>query len=67
MHLDSCEGERIAVLPLAPAVKDDAVTVLKATMTPHSGVHDVCLAFTRSKPDPVWAINWVQLGPPTRP
>jgi hexosaminidase len=64
VHLDSCEGERIAVLPLAPAVKNDAVTVLKAAMTPHPGVHDVCLVFTRAKPDPVWAINWVQLGPP---
>jgi len=64
VHLDSCEGERIAVLPLAPAVKNDAVTVLKAAMTPHAGVHDVCLVFTRARPDPVWAINWVQLGPP---
>ncbi|HET7083318.1 MAG TPA: family 20 glycosylhydrolase [Rhizomicrobium sp.] len=67
VHLDSCEGERIAVLPLAPAVNNDAVTVLKAAMTPRSGVHDVCLAFTRAKPDPVWAINWVQLGPPVKP
>ena len=66
-HLDSCEGDRIAVLPLAPAVKNDAVTVLKAAMTPHPGAHDVCLLFTRAKPDPVWAINWVQLGPPSRP
>jgi hypothetical protein len=52
------------VLPLAPAVKNDAVTLLKAAMMPRPGVHDVCLVFTRAKPDPVWAINWVQLGPP---
>ena len=64
VHLDSCEGLRIAVLPLAPAVKSDAVTVLKAAMTPQAGVHDVCLTFTRARPDPVWAINWVQFGPP---
>jgi len=64
VHLDSCEGERIAVLPLAPAVKNDAVTILKAAMAPRSGVHDVCLTFTRAKVEPVWAINWVQLGPP---
>jgi hexosaminidase len=64
VHLDSCTGERIAVLPLAPAVKNDATTVLKAAITPRTGVHDVCLVFTRAKPDPVWAINWVQLGPP---
>ena len=66
-HLDTCEGERIAVLPLAPAVKNDAVTILKAAMAPHQGVHDVCLTFTRAKPDPIWAINWVQLGPPSKP
>jgi hypothetical protein len=48
-------------------VQNDAVTVLKATMTPRPGVHDVCLTFTRAKPDPVWAINWVQLGPPAKP
>ncbi len=64
VHLDSCDGTRIAVLPLAPAVKNDAVTTLKGALAPHPGVHDVCLVFTRAKPDPVWAINWVQLGPP---
>jgi hexosaminidase len=64
VHLDTCEGMRIAVLPLAPAVKNDAITILKGVMTPHPGVHDVCLLFTRARPDPVWAINWVQLGPP---
>jgi hexosaminidase len=62
VHLDTCEGERIAVLPLAPAVKTDAVTTLQAALAPRPGVHDVCLVFTRAKPDPVWAINWVQLG-----
>jgi hexosaminidase len=61
VHLDTCEGERIAVLPLAPAVKNDAITTLQATLSPRPGVHDVCLVFTRAKPDPVWAINWVQL------
>jgi hexosaminidase len=63
-HLDTCEGERIAVLPVAPAVANDAVTALNAPVMPHQGVHDVCLVFTRAKPAPVWAINWVQLGPP---
>jgi hexosaminidase len=67
VHLDTCEGERIAVLPLAPAVKNDAVTTLQAALTPRAGVHDVCFTFTRAKPDPIWAISWVQLGPPLRP
>ncbi|MBA2587387.1 MAG: family 20 glycosylhydrolase [Alphaproteobacteria bacterium] len=67
VHLDTCEGERIAVLPLAPAVKNDAITTLQAALAPRAGVHDVCFIFTRSKPDPIWAISWVQLGPPARP
>ena len=66
VHLDSCEGMRIAVLPLAPAVNNDAITMLHAALAPHAGVHDVCFVFTRARPDPVWAINWVQLGPPTK-
>ena len=66
VHLDSCEGERIAVLPLAPAVKNDAITTLQAMLTPRTGVHDVCFTFTRARPDPIWAISWVQLGPPAK-
>ena len=30
VHIDSCTGERIALLPLAPAVANDAVTTLSA-------------------------------------
>ncbi|MBW8709422.1 MAG: family 20 glycosylhydrolase [Alphaproteobacteria bacterium] len=67
VHLDTCEGARIAVLPLASAVKNDAITTLQAALAPHAGVHDVCLIFTRARPDPIWAINWVQLGPPLKP
>ena len=67
VHLDSCEGERIAVLPLAPAVKNDAITTLQAALAPRPGVHDVCFVFTRARPDPIWAISWVQLAPPSRP
>jgi hexosaminidase len=67
VHLDTCVGERIAVLPLAPAVKNDATTTLQAALAPHAGVHDVCFTFTRAKPDPIWAISWMQLGPPPKP
>ncbi len=67
VHLDTCEGERIAVLPLAPAVKNDAITLLQAAFAPRAGVHDVCFTFTRAKPDPIWAISWVQFGPPPKP
>jgi hexosaminidase len=63
VRLDSCQGERIAILPLAAAATDNAVTTLRTTIEPQQGVHDLCFFFTRSGVDPVWAIDDVQLLP----
>src|SRR5215469_3653528 len=61
---DGCEGEPIAVLPLAPAAGNDAVTVLPAVaLPPLSGAHSLCFRFTQRTLDPMWAIDWVQLSP----
>jgi hexosaminidase len=62
VHVDSCAGERIAVLSLAPAVGADAVTKLPAVRLPRkAGHHDLCLRFTQRALDPLWALDWVQL------
>jgi hexosaminidase len=62
VHLDSCEGERIGVLPLAPAVGNDGVTQLPPVSLPRtSGHHDLCFRFTQRTLDPLWALDWVQL------
>jgi len=62
-HLNTCDGEKVAVLPLGPAIANPGVTALPAvSIAPRTGVHDICLVFTRHNLDPVWAINWVQLG-----
>ena len=67
VHLDTCDGARIAVLPLAPAAGNNAVTVLPAVRLGHeargerSGRHDLCLRFTQRTLDPMWALDWVQL------
>jgi hexosaminidase len=67
VHRDTCEGERIAVLPLAPAASDQAVTSLprvslsRAAEGATAGVHDLCLRFTRRGVDPIWALQSVQL------
>ena len=62
VHVDSCAGERIAVLSLAPAVGNDAVTRLPAVRLPRvAGRHDLCLRFTQRALDPMWALDWVQL------
>jgi hexosaminidase len=62
VHLDSCEGERIAVLPLAPATFRAGVSVLpKGAISPRHGRHDLCLFFTRPALEPMWALESVQL------
>ena len=62
VHLDSCEGQRLALGSLAPAVGNEAVTQLPAIPLPQvSGRHDLCFRFTQSTLDPLWALDWVQL------
>jgi hexosaminidase len=62
VHVDTCGGERIAVLSLAPAVGKDAITELPAVRLPRTpGRHDLCLRFTQRALDPMWALDWVQL------
>lgn len=56
-----CEGERIAVLPLAPAVANPAVTRLTAPIVPRHGATDLCFTYTARGPNPIWAIDAVQL------
>ncbi len=61
IRLDSCDGPRIAVLPLSPAKANPAVTTLRARLTPTLGRHDLCLSYTANGPDPLWAIDRVRL------
>jgi len=62
VRLDGCDGERIASLPLAPAVTNPAVTALPAiTLEPRAGRHDLCFTFTSRAIDPMWAIDSLAL------
>ncbi|MGN6452092.1 MAG: beta-N-acetylhexosaminidase [Steroidobacteraceae bacterium] len=64
VRLDSCEAEPLAVLPLAAAAGNDAVTVLPSVELPAlHGTHTLCFSFTQRGLDPMWAIDWVQLSP----
>jgi hexosaminidase len=64
VRLDSCEGEPLAVLPLAATAGNDAVTVLPPAALPAlHGTHTLCFSFTQRGLDPMWAIDWVQLSP----
>ena len=62
VRVDGCDGEKIATLPLAPAVKNYAVTELApSAIAKRSGPHDLCFMFTQAKVDPLWVLDAVQL------
>ena len=50
-------------LPLAPAAGSKAVTILPAQVLPRlPGKHDLCLRFARPRLDPMWALDWIEIG-----
>jgi hexosaminidase len=58
VRLDSCEGEVIARLPLAPALASQAVTRLPPVpIAARAGRHDLCLRFAQHTLDPIWVID----------
>jgi hexosaminidase len=62
VRVDGCDGERVAMLPLAPAVTNYAVTRLPpAPITARGGKHDLCFMFTQAGVDPMWVIDAVEL------
>jgi hexosaminidase len=63
VRLDRCDGAPAAVLPLAPAAGNDAVTELPAaSLPPLAGTHSLCFRFAQRTLDPLWTIDWVQLA-----
>jgi hexosaminidase len=58
---DGCTGPRLAVLPLAPAIRRPGVTTLTTAITPMTGAHDLCITYTAHSVDPLWAVSGVQL------
>jgi hexosaminidase len=62
IHIDGCETPPI-MLPLAPAAMRDGVTILPAHRLPTlPGRHDICLRFARPRLDPLWALDWAEIG-----
>ncbi len=56
-----CEGRRITVLPLAPAARFAGVTRLVADLPALADRSDLCITYTARGPDPLWAIDTVEL------
>lgn len=60
---DSCDGPRIAVVPLAPAIGSAGVTTIAAPLAvPVAGTHDLCMTFTQKTPDPLWLLDRLTLN-----
>ena len=63
VRLDDCDGTVLISSPLPPAAGADRLTELTPKMlAPMAGRHDLCLRFSRPGLDPMWAINWVEIG-----
>jgi hexosaminidase len=63
IRVDGCAAPALAWLPLAPAAGAAGVTVLPAQRLPRlAGRHDLCLRFARPRLDPLWALDWIEVG-----
>jgi hexosaminidase len=63
VRADGCDGDPIAVLPLAPAAGTVTTTRLSAPLAAKAGKHDLCFRFTAKTRDPLWVIDWISLEP----
>ena len=64
VYADACRGTPVAVMPLAPAADNEAVSVLPQVSLPElSGAQALCMRFTQHTLDPMWALDWIQLSP----
>jgi hexosaminidase len=67
IHIDSCDSKAIATLPL-PRISVGSVAALASqqiSLDSHAGIsgrHNLCLRFARPALDPMWALNWFEIG-----
>ena len=63
IHADGCDTPALTLLPLAPAATAAGVTTLPAQQLPRlPGRHDLCLRFARPRLNPMWALDWIEIG-----
>lgn len=61
---DRCDGETLAVVPLAQAAANPAVSTVHATLPPRPRPAELCFTFTRNTLDPFWVLDAVELSAP---
>jgi hexosaminidase len=63
IHVGGCETDPVALQSLAIASRNPAPTILPPLrIPPQAGRHDLCLRFARPSIDPIWTIQWAELG-----
>ena len=68
LHLDDCNGEVYARMPLETALPNNAVTVLSVQpVRTIDGDHDLCIRFAQRGVDPLWALDWIELRTGAQP
>jgi hexosaminidase len=63
VRVGDCAGAPVASIPLTTAVANFALTTLPAAeLAAQGGARDLCFSFTRTKLDPMWVLDNVELG-----
>jgi hexosaminidase len=63
VRIGDCAGEPVARIPIGSAASQPELSLLGPVRIPPQGkVADLCLRFARPAIDPIWAIDWVELG-----
>jgi hexosaminidase len=67
LHADSCDAPVLATLPLpvGPIGSVTELSSIRLNPDAHPGVagrHDVCVRFARPNLDPMWALDWIEIG-----
>ena len=60
IRIDGCDSSPVATIPL-PLVSA-AATLPAVALAPIPGRHDLCLRFARPSLEPMWALDWVEVG-----
>jgi hexosaminidase len=62
IHVDGCDTSPVATLPLAKAATAGVTELPALTLPSRAGHHDVCFRFARPRLDPLWALDWIEMG-----
>jgi hexosaminidase len=63
IHVDGCETTAVATIALSDAALQNGVIQLPPVSLPlRSGRHDLCVRFARPRQDPLWALDWLEIG-----